>query len=256
MLKGTFLQIKSIIVVFFVLCVFVASILVWSPSLLVWSMLPLFFIGKRWFNVYLVGLVLVGFLLVFPYLLHSFSQGIGVNAVSEEIPLVGLVFVLHILHYWRKIPYPFTVYGVLLLGLGCLKAKYMFLATPFLIAGLFDKYLREGLHIPKLGIHNIPLIPVAVFLLVGWVVMVQFAYPTLSDMSEMKQAIDMHEQTGIPFYNDWGDGWAFVSLGFDTNYKISYPNPDWNNLEKPFLAYTKEELFGCLKLTKKIQQCN
>jgi hypothetical protein len=216
-----------------------------------------FFLPLRDLFKYLILLVgLIALFVVYKgYLVSSFTQGIGVNAVSEEIPLVGLVFILHILHFWKRIPKPLFLYGLLLLFLGALKSKYMFLAVPFLIAGLLDKYLKEGLHIPKLGMNNLPLIPVSMFLLVGWVVMVSFAYPTGSDMSEMKQAIELHNTTNIPLYNDWGDGWTFVSLGYDTNYKISYPNPDWNKLQRPFLAYSKTEL-GCEHITTKIQKCN
>lgn len=246
----------SSIPLFFIACVsmFFACLL-WFPSFLV-CLLCVFCVVRDYksANVVICIVLLVLLALFSGYLSHSVTQGIGNNAVSEEIPLVGLVFILHILHFWKKTPKPFFFYGTLILFLGILKAKYMFLATPFLIMGLIQKHQETGLHIPKLGIKNIPIIPLSFFLLIGWFVMIQFAYPTQTDIQEMKNAIQLSKDLNIPLYNDWGDGWTFVSLGFDTNYKISTPNPDYNKLKKPYIAYSKTQL-DCKNITKKTQLC-
>lgn len=235
----------------------VFGVTLWFPSIFI-AVMPLFYVGfvRKHLNLLIsIGLILL-FVVYGWYFIHSFTQGIGENAVAEEIPLVGIVFVLHIIHFWKKIPQPFTFYGIILLVMGLVKSKYMFLATPLLLIPVLDKHLKEGLSIPKIGLNKIPLVGFSMFLLVGWVVMIQFTYPLKSDIDEMKFAIDYSTDNNLPLYNDWGDGWTFEYLGFETKYKVSYPNPDWNNLDKPFVAYTKQDLLGCDKLAKKTQQCN
>lgn len=250
------MNIKYAFIMFLITILFITSILLWLPSVFVWFLI--FFKSKLQSNLKNIILVLtIVVLSIFYgwYFIHSFTQGIGENAVAEEIPLVGIVFVLHIIHFWKKIPQPFTFYGIILLIMGLVKSKYMFLATPLLIIAVLDKHLKEGLSIPKIGLNKIPLVGFSMFLLVGWVVMIQFTYPLQSDIDEMKFAIQYSRDNNLPLYNDWGDGWTFEYLEFETKYKVSYPNPDWNNLDKPFVAYTKQDLLGCEKLAKKTQQC-
>jgi hypothetical protein len=233
------------------------SFILWQPSVFVLGLAVfLLYIPVLW--QYLV-LLLGGLVLLFnkvSYLMGSFTQGIGVNAVSEEIPLVGLVFILHILHFYKKIPFPVIFYGWFLLLLGALKSKYMFLAVLPLIMGLLWKELNEkGLSIPKMGIEKIPVLAFCALLGIGWFFMGLNMYPKQTDLNEMQSAINLANELNVHLYNDWGDGWMLVSLGYDTNYKISYPNPDWNNLSRPFVAWSKEEILGCNKVTKKTQLC-
>jgi hypothetical protein len=231
------------------------SIGLWFPSIFI--ILIAFFcldIPQKHKNI-VVGIGVIASLVLFwSYLTNSFTQILTGNLIGEEIPLIGLIFILHIAHYWNKIPQPFTFYGLILLLIGLIKSKYMFLATPFLIMSLLQKHLTTGLSIPKLQIPTLPLIPICFFLLIGWIVMIQFAYPTQTDLNEIQQAINLSKDLNIPLYNDWGSGWMFVSLGYDTNYKSSIPQPDWNNLSKPYIAYSKYKI-GCESITTKISLC-
>jgi hypothetical protein len=148
------------------------------------------------------------------------------------------------------------VYGLCLLVVGALKAKFMFLAVPFLLMGLLDKELKEGLSIPKLGIERIPVLAFCVLLSIGWIFMGVSSYPTGVDVQEMREAIQLSKDTNQLLFNDWGDGWLLISLGFDTNYYMSPPEPDFNSLKRPFVAWSLEDIVGCERISKRTQQCN
>lgn len=234
------------------------SIQIWLPSVFVLVLVFFLFNINVIFQYILVGFGLLPILMPkLGYAVGSVTQGIGVNAVSEEIPLVGLVFVLHILHFWKKIPFPITWYGIFLILLGALKSKYVFLAVLPLLMGLLSKELQSGLSLKReiFGIKEIPVLYVCFILMFGWFLMGLNMYPTQTDLNEMKYAIDLATVTNQQLYNDWGTGWIFVSLGYDTNYKISPPQPDWNNLQKPYLAWSKTKLLDCNFISNTIQQC-
>jgi len=235
----------------------IASIQLWVSSgilLLIPFLLLGFWKGREKLRDFLVVLV---FLLVIVWQLPNMIMiGMHGQLIGENIPLLGLVFVLHILHFYKRIPQPFLVYGLCLLVVGALKTKFMFLAVPFLLMGLLDKELKEGLSIPKLKIERIPVLAFCVLFSVGWVFMGVSAYPTGPDVQEMKEAIKLSEDLNIPLYNDWGDGWMLISLGYDANYYMSPPQPDFNTLKRPFVAWSIEEIVGCERISKRTQQCN
>lgn len=236
----------------------VFSYLLWSPSIFIIAFsVFLLDIPILWSYLLLIPILSVQLLPKIGYAFGSVTQGIGGNAVSEEIPLVGLVFILHILHFYKKIPLPITFYGWFLLLLGALKSKYMFLAVLPLVFGLLAKELESGLSLKRelFGIKQIPVLYVCLILMIGWFLMGLNMYPTQTDLSEMSYAISYAKDTNQLLYNDWGDGWTFVSLGFDTNYKISPPQPDYNNIKRPYLAWSKTKLLDCNSITKTIQQC-
>lgn len=234
----------------------VLSLLLWVPSIFI-LLLAVFLMDLPlvWYYLFLgIGLV-IGLSQYVGYALGSFTNGIGLNAVSEEIPLVGLVFILHVLHFYKKIPLPVKYYGIFLLLLGALKSKYMFLAVLPLIMGLLAKELDKGLSIPKLGIEKIPVLAFCVLFCIGWFVMGFSMYPTQTDLTEMKEVVNYVKDTNQLLFNDWGDGWMLISLGYDTNFKSSFPNPDWNKLERPFVAWSKEKIVGCVLKGKRTQYC-
>lgn len=80
-------------------------------------------------------------------------------------------------------------------------------------------------------------------------------YPTTNDLNEIKKAIQLSKDTNLPIYNDWGEGWIFISQDYPTKYFASTPNPDWNNLKKPYLAWTTETLPNCQTIKNKLKKC-
>lgn len=188
-------------------------------------------------------------LIVTSVLLFSFNYLLGSirfeQLIAEEIPLVGLIFVIHIIHFWKWIPKKLFIPGILLLLLGLLKAKYMFLATPFLLLGLIQKEKREGL---KFRGDTIPVLFFCVLLGLGWFFTGLQLEPTHQELEEIQTLIKMSEDQNVPIYNHWDKGWYFVYLGYDTKYRASWPNPDWNNLQKPFFVYNDKKEMPCGKI--------
>lgn len=236
-----------------VLCmgISIISVLFWLPSIIILGMC-VFIVDKNplYSKIVWVGIILVVFATQFSYITHSFAN--PTLWVAEEIPFVGLIFILHLLHFWKKIPHPFTFYGISLLAIGILKAKYMFLVTPFLLMSVIQKEKTEGLWIKDLKIE--PLIFCAIFF-VGFLLMGTTLFPTQQDIQEIDSLIELSNQNGFPIYNDWGNGWLITFRGYDTNYKISPPDPDWNNLVKPYYVYSSVKK-NCEKLGKKTYFCS
>lgn len=231
------------------------SIYLWLPSIIILLMLVLFLkIGFKTKQILVLTAIIIFIILQYTYLARSFDFE---NIIAEELPLVGLIFVIHIIHFWKKIPKTFKLYSLFLIVLGALKSKFMFIATPLLLVGLLDKQLKEGITLKReiFGIKKIPILYICIILLIGYFLMGINLYPTQNDLNEMKNAIQLSKDKNIILYNDWGDGWIFTYLGYETNYKISPPNPDWNKLTKPFFAWSKQD-FNCEKVTKSLWFCD
>jgi len=256
-LFSLFLEKKSLGLLFLSIFLAVFSVILWFPSIFI-LLLAVFLLDLPllWYYLFLGIGFIIGLSQYLGYVLGSFNFN-PLTWVSEEIPLVGLVFILHILHFYKKIPLPLKYYGWFLLVLGALKSKYMFLAVLPLVFGLLAKELESGLSLKMemFGIKEIPVLYVCLILMVGWVVMGLSMYPTQSDLNEMKRAVSYSLDTNQQLYNDWGDGWMLVSLGYDTNFKSSFPNPDWNSLPRPFVAWSKEKIVGCVLKGKRTQYC-
>jgi len=236
----------------------IISVELWLPSVLILAMC--FFLLNLPPSVKKMGFValLFGFIfLQWGYLVKSFNFNPN-TWIAEEIPLLGLLFVIHILFFWRFVPKEFKWYSLFLIALGALKSKFMFLAVPLLAVGVLDKQLKTGIVLKRsfFGVKEVPVLYLCGVLLFGMVLAGISLYPTQSDMNELKSAIELAQDNNLQLYNVWGDGWMLESLGYDTNYKISYPNPDWNNLPRPYLAWSLEDIEGCERISKRTQQCN
>lgn len=244
-------EVKQGLVVLLALLVAVFSVILWQASILV-LLITLFLmldlpLTKR--NIILTILIIVGVISQWTYIIRSFNL---TNMIGEEIPLVGLIFLLHIIHLWKKAPEQLRNYNLFLICLGALKSKYMFLATPILCIGVLDKQLKENIVIRG---YEIPVLYICLILSIGFVFMGCSMYPTQSDISELKQAIQLSKDFNYPLYNDWGDGWMLTSLGYETKYKIYPPQPDFNNLPRPFIAWSTEKIEGCTLKGKRTQIC-
>lgn len=229
------------------------SLSLWSASFLV--MFPIIFkFLKNFKQTILVSLIGfgIGTTIFWKYALFSFTQLITQpnNLIAEEIPIIGLVFIIHIITFIKFTPKKFLPYTIILLVIGLIKVKYIFLCVPFLILGLLRKDMIKGIYFRG---DKIPLLPLAILGIIGLTIMTPFLYPTQSDYLEMQQTIIIAKDLNLPIKNDWGDGWTFVSLGYPTPYKISSGfAPDFNL--KPFVAYTNQDL-NCDKIGQKIFIC-
>lgn len=233
----------------------IISINLWFASILI--LLSVFFMLPIKSNYRIMGFlgILIIFLTLFHgYIFSSFNILVSTEKViAEEIPFVGLIFIFHIVHFVKRVPKELFLYSLLILGIGLLKSKYIFLSVPFIVLGLMEKENSEGLILRG---DKIPLIPVCCLCLIGLVFMSPFLYPTQLDLKEMQDTIKISKDLNIPLYNSWGEGWIFTYLGIETKYKISYPDPDWNNLSKPFVAYSKNIDLNCTKINTHSFNCS
>ena len=133
----------------------------------------------------------------------------------------------------------------LVIIIGFLKINLMVFAIPLLALNFLNLETKKGLRNKKWfpNLIAVGLVFACVYAFFGF-----YASPTQADLDQIQQGIVLAEDLNVPLYNDWEIGWQVEYLGYPTKYKASYPNPDWNNLSKPFVALTKEEL-PCKKIT-------
>jgi len=239
------------------------SVYLWFPSIFIVCLSVFMLLKDDKKSIYLtIGLILTIFATNTQYFFTSFNYlpiflNPNTKVVAEEIPLVGLIFIIHIIHFWKYIPKKILPYSLAIIGLGLLKSKYMFLATPLLIIGLIKKEKKEGITIyskRKKVKETIPVMFFVIILGLGWMVTGTQLAPTTQNLQDMNQAIIIAQDQNMILLNDWDYGWQLEYLGYHTKYKISYPNPDYNNYQKPFVAYTNKKL-DCNKISKKIFIC-
>jgi hypothetical protein len=173
------------------------------------------------------------------------------NLIGEDIPFVGLVFIIHIITFIKYVPKKFLPYTILLLVIGLIKLKYIFIVTPLLLLGLIEKDKRIGIFFRK---DKIELKPIAFICLIGLTIMTPFLYPTQIDLIEMNEAIVLADDLNLELRNDWGDGWTFEYLGKPTPYKgFNGAAPDFNF--DSYVAYSSKDLNWCEKVGKKTYIC-
>jgi len=256
-LKYKNLVFKALVLVLSV-CIAIISFDLWGASIIILCIAPLLLDIKLEYKKAWAIMVIIGFVtLKSQYLLHSFNFDF-LTLVAEEIPLLGLIYIIHILHFWKKIPQPFFLYGLLFLGLGILKSKYIFLATPFLLMALIQKEKSVGLFLKSKRSKNVVKIVPMVFVIIfgfGYILSGISMYPVQSDFVEIQEAINYSKENDLNLFNEWGSGWYFQYLGFETKYCMGPPDPDWNNLEKPFVAYSRLVDLNCVKLNKNTYLC-
>ena len=228
------------------------SVLFWFPSILIVLAYPLLYNLSDVHRKYYVLLIFVGGLTIYATtLIETVLNLQNFVVVSEQLPLVGIIFVLHIIHLYKFIPQKFYTFGVLIIFVGLVQAKFMFLCLPFLILGVVAKELKEGLWIRN---HKLPLVAFSLYILIAFSFSAINFFPTQSDIREIETVSTQSD----PVYNDWGEGWLFEYLGFQTDYKKFFPQPDWNSLERPYYAYTKfpDELSGCVQVNTHSYYCS
>jgi len=230
------------------------SLQLWFASILIVYLIVLCSdLKSKYQYLLLVAGFCVGTILYWRYLLSSFTMILfqPMNLIGEEIPLIGLVFIIHIITFIKFVPKKYLPYTIILLLIGLVKVKYLFIATPLLLLGLIIKDEKIGIYFKK---DKLPLIPIAIFCLIGLTLSAPFLYPTQNDIIEMQQAIQISNDLNLPLRNDWGDGWTFEWLGQTTKYKISN-HADLNFEGTGFIAYTNKDLNHCEKVSSKTFIC-
>jgi hypothetical protein len=222
----------------------------WLPSVGMFVLAGLFWAGSAYILVPWAFLAVEGWLIL-PFVGSCFVFGVGKglqllssSSVSESVfgwgllDLFLLVFVL-----------PFSLgfsAGEMFLACGLvvgiifslIQGKLIFCLVPFVLLGLLNALeLCE-----KRNINTNTLIPLAFFMLLCMNVAFLGAEPTTKQMSLTKESIELSKDANIQLYNDWSYGYWLNYYGFKTKFDGTKPNPDYNNLQRPFMALTDHNL--------------
>jgi len=228
----------------FGLCCFLLGTAIYLPSIL--GLLGVGFVF--W---WLLPVAIIGFVIVFPNFWLYIEQFFNGTAplVSEEMVASGVPWIAFLIPFVFDIPKRFKLPALVLLAMGFFKAKVMLFAVPWLALGIVeaDEKFKTKRWWPNL-------IAVGLVFCCAFSFMAYFTAPTTQDFDSIKEAIQLSKDTNLPLYNDWDYGWWFWYNGYETKYKISFPNPDWNKLPKPYIAYTDLNL-PCEQLKEKVFIC-
>jgi len=75
--------------------------------------------------------------------------------------------------------------------------------------------------------------------------------PTDNEWKVLDKTVELHNDTNFMVYNDWSFGHWLRIKGIETKYRSGGNDPDYNSIEKPFIALTTKDMgyiFGCKKI--------
>ena len=177
------------------LCIFllIVSIAFWKGALLY---------AVALFLPYSVPL-LVGILWFYPGVHTSFLPSL----IPEMAPaiLLSLAFlIMGFTHLDLRVKFQAWFF----LALGFLQNRFLIHALPYLAIGLETRLYDKWGGVRKF-LYYMPFI---------WILAIFLASPTPGDWELVDSAIDLHNETGKPLYNEWGFGYWFHYKGLDANY--------------------------------------
>jgi len=162
---------------------------------------------------------------------------------SAFFDLFGLILVVPFIFRCKNWWIWFS-FGVALIFVA-IQGKFVAFLLPFFIIGLGNAWLI----LEKRGFSAFNVLLVCFFLIIGWNVAIFMQQPTSIEWGKISEVIQLQKDTNYPLYNDWSFGYWLIHKGYDTNFKGGFPNPDYNQLQKPFVALTQEEL-PCKKVSE------
>lgn len=228
-INKAFIMFLGILIVFF-------STFIWFPTYLI--LLAMFLM-----SIYTIILTIIGLIPITQQIIPRIKQAsdFSQTKILEETPLIGMFGVLPFLPGLKFIPKKILLPTILLFGAGLIQNKFMILSIPFLAIGfaLFFEKLEKMKWLP-----NYLIICFISVLLIGFLSL--GVSPTQNEMNLVEESVLLANDLEVPLYNDWTYGWWITYKGYETEYKSSIPDPDYNNLPKPFVALTKQDL-NCLK---------
>jgi len=217
----------------------------------------LFFVLASWFwagSLYFVVALCFGYWFLIPFVFVSvflfWDKGLSFlvpTLVLESrflggfLGLFGLIFVVPFFFCKRFKRFWFCF--VLLLGLVAFQGKLVMLLMPFLVLSIGQ--LLVFIQQKQYDIKNV-LVIVFIFIICWNIVFLQLQ-PTNNDWKIVNKAVEIQKDTNFVIHNDFGFGYWLLFANGNTKWYGGFPNPDYNNLQKPFIAVTQEEL-NCPKI--------
>jgi len=200
------------------------------------------FLNKKWFEgvvSFIASLVFWGW----PYYLTTFGGPVlEQQYFSGMLLLFGLIFCVPMIFLSKR--KDILVGGLVSIGLFLLNMKFFVFLLPFLVFGIAEavKLLDK-----RLLLHKYAFL-IAFFLLICWNLAFFIATPSVWEQQIVVDSVEMQKDLNIPIYNDWSYGYWLIDNGFETeNHPGQNQDYNYSELEKPFLALTKEDLStqGC-----------
>jgi hypothetical protein len=227
------------LLMFFGYLIVIISIFMWFATYLM--LLSLFLLSVYTYVFVIIGLIPITQQII-PRINNVFQT--TQKKILEEIPLIGIFGILPFLLGLKFTPKKILLPTILLFAAGLIQNKFMILTIPFLAIGftLFFEKLEKLRWIPNYLILCLLAVSIFGFLSLS-------VSPTQQEMNLVEESIIFSQDNNLELYNDWTYGWWLTYKGFDTNFKSSYPNPDYDNIEKPFVALTQQDL-NCLIIKK------
>jgi hypothetical protein len=161
--------------------------------------------------------------------------------VSENMPynfaLLGILPIFFLFLYKNK---KILLSTIILLIICFFNAQFIILLLPFATIGAC--YAFKMLETKK-AYSQINLLKVlSIICLIGFGFMVLLQSPTQNDWAAIDKGIEAATDNNLKLYNDWETGYWILFKGFDTNSFGGGSNPNYFDINKPFVALTKEYL--------------
>jgi len=167
----------------------------------------------------------------------ALTQLIPYFEVAEMFPLLGLTTIFLLFLAWIKPLHKKEMFVATILA--TLQGRFIFLIpiiyAPSLMSSL--DYLNSK---KKVNVYLF----VGIYAIVGilaFSILTLDYFPEQNTFDIVLESISLAEDNNLLLYNDWEIGYLIRNQKYYTTYRGSPPNPDYNNLEKPFLALTKQK---------------
>lgn len=198
-------------------CACIFAILFWQASFL-----GALIIGLMWLPLLVLSMPTI-FLSFWDLINHALlNRGIGEEQFGAGIVPVMIMF-FPLLSKPRNTKFFLATWFAF--AVGFIKIRFMLFAIPLLALNFLHFEQRMGKKWKRWPNMKVVCCGLAMaFFFIGF-----FSTPNIYDMNQMESAIALAEDNNILLYNDWEVGWQITYLGYDTNYRASFPDPDYNN---------------------------
>ena len=131
-------------------------------------------------------------------------------------------------------------FGGCFLGVGLLSSHLTIFLIPLIVIGI-GNCIRL---LSSKGYDTKNLILPCVILILCFNIAFFLAVPTNNEWVLVDKSITLSKDTNFPLYNDWSFGHWLRFQGQDTNFRSGGNDPNYFELEKPFIALTDKNLYG------------
>jgi len=163
-------------------------------------------------------------------------SGVAFNTYFWGLWDLFLLFPFIFVLFWQR-NRRWQVWLLVSLGLVLFSARFTILSVPFIALGI--AFACDEWFLKRTSAKSI--VWCAVFLIICWNVAIYMQHPQSNELNLVHTFVN-DCKISQNCYNDWSIGWWVVSEGGATPFKASPPEPDYNQLAKPFKALTVRDL--------------